>query len=113
MHHYFKLHYKSRIKATVNQHFAIAKKVYDNYILTKEAYDEAIEGGNETVEEPVIVQKPVTMQMRATVGKEFWLLESVEFQDAISVDVEETHEREMEEWEAAKVVPKTPQQFHQ
>jgi len=113
MHHYFKIYYKSRIKATVDQRFAIAKRAFDGYMLEKAAYDEAVEAGDETVEEPVVVQKPIPVQMRATVGKEFWLLETPEFREATTLDAEQTHKMEMEGWEAAKSVPKTPQQFHQ
>lgn len=113
MHHYFKLHYKSRIKATVDQHFAVAKKAYDNYLLAEEAYKDAVEAGDLAMEEPFTVQKPVAVQIRAAVGKEFWLLETEDFRETVSLDAAETHEREMEEWEEMKLQPKTPQQFHQ
>lgn len=112
LHHYFKLHYKLRVKAECDRRFAVLKNAYDDYTLRKASYVKAIEEG-ETLEEPVPVQKPVAIQLRATVGQEFWLLESAEFRKEIQLDAEETYNQEMAEWEEAKLVPKSPQQFHQ
>lgn len=113
MHHYFKLHYKLCVKGEADRRFAIAKKNYDEYIIAKADYDKAIEDGDQVLEEPDVVQKPTAVQIRAAVGKEFWELESPDFRDEVAKDAEETHDREMAEWEEAKLVPKTPQQFHQ
>lgn len=85
MHHYFKLYFKSRIKATYVQRYGLAEKAYNEYVVTKDAYDEAVEDGDKTTE-PVVVQKPVAVTLRAAVGKEFWLLETAEFWETIRLD---------------------------
>jgi hypothetical protein len=72
-------------------------------------YEEATEEERQNED----VQKPVPLQLRNEVGREFWNLESKEFREAVAQDAEDAHAKEVEEWEALRVVPRTPQQFHQ
>jgi hypothetical protein len=72
-------------------------------------YDEATEEERENED----LQKPIALQMRNEIGREFWNLETDEFREAVAQEAEDAHTKEVEEWEQSKVVPKTPQQFHQ
>lgn len=94
-----KLHYDSRVKEEYLRRYAVAKQRYDN------ATEDDRENG--------IVKKPIPVQMRAEIGKEFWDLETAEFREEIAQHAEDVHAQEVEEWEESKKVPKTPQQFHQ
>ena len=96
---YFKLYYKSRIKDTYLQRYAVAKK----------AYDEA----NEADKESGVAMKPVAIQLKTEVSKEFWLLETKEFRESVAQDAEDVHAKDVEELEQIKLVPKTAVQFHQ
>jgi HSP90 family molecular chaperone len=98
-HHYLKLYYISRIKDKYNRRYSLAKK----------QYDEATEV--ERTEQKL--KKPVPVQIRTEIGREFWMLESSEFRDQIAKSADDAHERDMEEWEENQQTPKTPQQFHQ
>jgi hypothetical protein len=98
-HQYLKVHYHTRIKEEYTRRYAIAKK----------KYDEATEEERENKD----VEKPIPLQMRNEIGREFWNLETDEFREAVAQDAEDAHTKEVEEWEELKVVPKTPQQFHQ
>ena len=98
-HQYFKLYYQSRIKEEYHRRYAIAKKSYDD------ATEEHKQSG--------AVKKPVTVSYRTEVGREFWLLETEEFWAETAKKAEDVHAKEVEEWEAAKEVPKTAQEFHQ
>lgn len=98
-HQYLKQRYNSHIKEEYNRRHAIAKKQYDD------ASDEDKENG--------IAKKPVPVQLRAEVGREFWLLETQEFREQMDEVAEDAHAKEMEDWEESKQVPKTAQQFHQ
>ena len=98
-HHYFKLHYNSRIKAEYLRRFQSAKNEY-----------------NAATEEERAVKKwtaPVAIALRCEVGREFWLLESAAFREEVAVSAEEQHAKDMAEWEVLQQVPKTPQEFHQ
>jgi hypothetical protein len=98
-HQYLKGYYQTHIKDEYDRRYAIAKNNYDS--LTKEEK----ENGD--------VKEPVPVLLRSEIGKEFWLLETDEFREKVAKDAEDAHMRELEEWEASKVIPKTPQQFHQ
>jgi hypothetical protein len=63
-HHYLKLYYISRIKDEYNRRYSLAKK----------QYDEATEV--ERTEQKL--KKPVPVQIRTEIGREFWMLESLE-----------------------------------
>jgi hypothetical protein len=93
------VHYQSRVREEYDRRYAVAKHQYDN------ATEEERESGQ--------VKKPVAVQLRSEVGREFWNLETEEFRDSMAQDAAEEHAKEMEEWEELKLVPKTPQQFHQ
>ena len=96
-HHYFKLHYNSRIKAEYL--FQSAKNEY-----------------NAATEEERAMKKwtaPVAIALRCKVGQEFWLLESAAFHEEVAASAEEQHAEDMAEWEVLQQVPKTPQEFHQ
>jgi len=54
---------------------------------------------------------PRTVEDRSWEG--VWVLETEEFHEEMSKNAEDTHLKEMEEWEALKNVPKTALQFHQ
>lgn len=88
-----------RIKEEYCRCFAIAKQEYDD--------------ATEADKESGIATKPVGMQMRTNIGREFWFLETEEFREEIAQEAEDAHNKEMEEWEQARAVPKTAQQFHQ
>jgi hypothetical protein len=94
-----KVHYTSRIKEEYVRRYAIAKKQYDD------ATPEERESG--------AVKKPIAVQLRTEVGKEFWNLETEEFCGEMGQESEDLHLKEVEEWQMSKTVPKTPQQFHQ
>jgi hypothetical protein len=94
-----KTNYSSRIKEEYHRRFEVARKTFE------EASEEDKESG--------VAKKPIAVQMRAEIGKEFWLLETEEFREKVAQDAEDAHAKEMEEWEETKLVPKTPQQFHQ
>jgi len=94
-------------------HCHCEKKKYNDYIVAKADYDRAIENGAQTLEEPAIVKKPADVQIRIAAGTKFWELETPEFQEMVTQDAEMMHNKLMAEWEEAKQVPKTPQQFHQ
>jgi len=98
-HQYFKTYYKSRIKSEYCRRFAIAKKEYED------ATEEELQSG--------AVEKPVAVTYRTAVGKEFWQLETEEFRAEVAQIAEDAHAKGVEEWEAAKNVPKTAQEFHQ
>lgn len=98
-HQYLKEYYQDRIKDEYERRFMIAQKNYDS--ATKEE------------KENRSVSRPVALQMRSKVGKEFWLLETEEFREKIAQDAEDAHAKEVEEWEMSRLAPKTPQQFHQ
>ena len=78
-------------------------------MLAKQKYDNATEEEREKGD----AKKPVAVQLRTDVSKEFWLLETEEFRNTVTQDAENAHAKEVEEWEALKSTPKTPQQFHQ
>lgn len=99
LHHYFKWFYNSRIKEEYNRRFAVAKKLFD-----EASEDNKLNGS---------AKKPMVVQIRTEVGREFWFLEMEEFQEQMVEEVEDIHTKEMEDWEAMKQVPKTAQQFHQ
>jgi hypothetical protein len=99
MHLYIKLHYRTHIKGEYLRRYVVAKKAYED------ATEEDKESGD--------VKKIVPIVLRNAVGKEFWLLESAEFQEEIAQEAEDVHLKEIKEWEEAKMVPKTAQQFHQ
>src|SRR6266436_1476758 len=96
---YYKFHYKSRVKAEYIRRFAIAKKKYNDASL------EDKENG--------VVGKPIDVQIRTEITKEFWVLETDEFREQVAKDAEDDHAKQYEEWEQLKEVPKTAQQFHQ
>ena len=54
------------------------------------------------------VKKPIALQLRSTVSKEFWLLETEEFRKKVTQDAEDMHTKQVAEWEALRVAPKTP-----
>ena len=43
------------------------------------------------------MRRPVALQLRSQVGKEFWLLETEEFREKIAQDAEDVHAKEVEE----------------
>jgi hypothetical protein len=96
---YYKFYYKSRVKAEYIRRFTIAKKEY------KDASLEDKENG--------VVGKPIDVQIRTEITKEFWVLETDEFREQVAKDAEDDHAKQLEEWEQLKEVPKTAQQFHQ
>jgi hypothetical protein len=98
-HHYFKLHYKTRVSAEYVRRFKLARDEYD-------AATEAERVANN-------LKKPVGVVIRSSVGREFWLLESDEFCENIGQLADAQHAIEMEEWEALQQAPKTPSEFHQ
>lgn len=77
--------------------------------MAKDKYDNATE--EERTREKM--KKPAAFQMRLDISREFWLLESQEFRDIVAQDAEDAHAKEVKEWASSKIVPKTPQQFHQ
>jgi len=99
MHMYFKLHYRTHIKEEYLRRYAAAKEAYND------ATEDDLESG--------AVKKPIPLRFRNEVGKEFWLLESTKFWESIAQEAEDVHLKQMKEWEEAKIVPKTAQQFHQ
>jgi len=98
-HQYFKLHYKTRIRAEYIRRFNWAKEEYEN--ATEEERREKK------------LSAPVAIAVRSRVGREFWLLESEEFRQEIGRLAEQQHTSDVEEWEASQQMSKTPQQFHQ
>lgn len=96
---YFKNYYKSHVKEEYIRRFTIAKNEYDDASL------EDKENGT--------VMKPIDVQIRTEVTKEFWNLETDEFRQQVAQDTEDAHAKAFEEWEQLKEVPKTAQQFHQ
>ena len=98
-HQYLKDYYQSRIRDEYHRHYAIAKKNFNDS--TKEKR----ENGS--------MKKPAALQMRAKVGNKFWQLETEEFRKKVAQDAEDTHAKQVEEWEMSRATPKTPQQFHQ
>jgi hypothetical protein len=94
-----KMNYSSHIKGEYHRRYEVARKTFE------EASEEDKDSG--------AVRKPIAVQMRAEIGKEFWLLETEEFREKVAQDAEDAHMTEMQEWEEMKLVPKTPQQFHQ
>jgi hypothetical protein len=94
---YFKLYYQLRIKEEYRRHYTIAKKSYD---------------ATEKHKQSGAVKKLVTVLYRTKVGRGFWLLKTEEFWVEIAKKAEDAHAKEVEEWEAAKQVPKIAQEFH-
>ena len=93
------MYYSSRIKQEYIRRYAIAWKAYDD------ASEEDRKSGT--------VKKPFAVQLRAEVGKEFWLLETAELRAEVTQDNKDAHLKEIEEWEQSREVPQTAQQFHQ
>jgi len=94
-----KEYYALRIKDEYVRRYDIAKRQYDD------ATEEERESGG--------VKKPIAVQLRTEVAKEFWNLETAEFRAEVAQEAEDAHAKEVEDWEMSKTVPKTPQQFHQ
>jgi hypothetical protein len=94
---YYKMYYKSRMKDEYLRRFAVATKKY------KEA----------SPEEKETLNKPIPVQIRSEIVREFWNLETVEYREQMARDAEEAHSKAFEDWEQLKQVPKTAQQFHQ
>jgi hypothetical protein len=94
-----KQYYASRVKEEYNRRYIVAKKLYDD--------------ATEEERESKAVKKPVPVQLRSEIGREFWDLETAEFRQEMTEKAEDAYLKEVEEWEEAKTVPKTPQQFHQ
>ena len=99
VHMYYKLHYRTRIKDEFLRRYAVVKKAYDD------ASQEDRDSG--------AIKKPVPLQYRNEIGKEFWLLESSEFRNKVAQQAEDAHLEQLQAWEEARQVPKTAQQFHQ
>lgn len=99
LHQYLKLHYISKIKPEFVRRYAVAKDAWQ-----KATEDEKKNG---------VVMKPVAVKMRLELAREFWLLETEEFREAVSNNASAAHAEEMEQWQSAKTIPKTPQEFHQ
>jgi hypothetical protein len=93
-HQYLKEYYQDRIKDEYEQCFMIAQENYDS--ATKEE------------KENRSVSRPVALQVRSKVGKEFWLLETEIFCEKVTQDAEDAHAKEVEEWEMSRLTPKTP-----
>lgn len=96
-HYYIKIHYASRVKEEHERRYMVAMK----------RYEDAMEEERDDMDEPVRVA------MMTSISVEFWKLESDDFRDEVAKDAEAAHLKEVEEWEARKNAPKTPQQFHQ
>ena len=99
VHMYYKLHYHTHIKDKFLWHCVVVKKAYDD------ASQEDQDSG--------AIKKPVPLQYRNEIEKEFWLLESSKFRDKVAQQVEDTHLEQLQAWEEARQVPKTARQFHQ
>jgi hypothetical protein len=93
------LYYISRVKEEYLRRYVVAKITWDD--ATQEDRDSGA------------IKKPIPVQLRTEVGKEFWLLETEEFRKEVAKNAEDTHSKEMAEWEELKKVPKTALQFHQ
>jgi hypothetical protein len=87
----------------------IKEEYLRRYVVAKRAWDDATQEDRDSR----VIKKPIPVQLRTEVGKEFWVLETEEFREEMSKNAEDTHLKEMEEWEALKNVPKTALQFHQ
>jgi hypothetical protein len=98
-HQYFKLHYKSRIRAEYIRRFNWEKEEYENT--------------TEQERREKQLSAPVAISVRSRVGREFWLLESEEFHQEMGELAEKQHTLDVEEWEASQQMLNTPQQFHQ
>lgn len=57
--------------------------------------------------------KPVPLEIRKTVAREFWETETEEVKAAVLAKADEYLDEDMEEWSKAKNAPKTPAQYHQ
>lgn len=99
LHRYFKLHYVRKIKPEFIRRYAVAKQ---NWV---DATDDEKKRG--------VVQKPFAVKIHAELGREFWLLETEEFREEIAASAASAHAEEITEWQAAKMLPTTPQEFHQ
>jgi hypothetical protein len=99
-HHYMKLYYTSKVKAEYERHFP--------RILAE--YETALAAASE--EEKQNLKKPTAVSVRAEIGKQFWLAESIAFREEVEKSRDEVHEREMRDWETTQQKPKTPQEFH-
>ena len=86
------------------------KDEYDRrFIIAKTRYDAA----TDKERDEGVVKKPISVQIRTQVGKEFWDLETPKFREDIAQEAKVAHALEVTLWEESKVVPKTPRQFHQ
>lgn len=95
---YTRLHYRARMKAEYDRRFAISYREW------------------ETATEPQRLQqelkRPVPVAFRTKVIREYWDAETEDFRASMEQESVNSHEEAMEEWEAAKSAPMTPQQFH-
>jgi hypothetical protein len=91
---YYKMYYKSRMKDKYLRRFAVAMKEYEDAL----------------PEEKETLNKPIPVQIRSEIVREFWNLETVEYRKQMAHDAEEAHSKAFEVWEQLKQVPKTAQQ---
>lgn len=96
-HYYQRVTYKTTMVAEYNRRFMAAKR----------AYDELSEKAQEATETPKAVK------IRTELAKQLWSEEPEEVQARFTMEAEEEYKREMEEWDAAQMIPKTPLQYHQ
>lgn len=89
--------YKANMLVEFNKRFMAAKSAYD--ALTDKAL--------------AATETPKAVKIRTELAKEFWSQEDEETRARYAADAEEEYGRDIEEWEAAQLIPKTPLQYHQ
>lgn len=96
-HYYQRVTYKTTMLEEFTRRFTVAKGMYD--ALSEEVQD--------------ATEKPKAVKIRTELAKQFWSSETEEVRARFGAEAEEEYEREMEEWQAAQIIPKTPLQYHQ
>lgn len=102
-----KKHYQTHIKPIYEDRFAVVLREWD---ATMKEWNAASDEEKGEQDAPL---KPVAVALRNGVGREFFLLESLEYREELKKECEAAHLRQIDSWQINQNSATTPQEYHQ
>jgi hypothetical protein len=96
---YMAMYYETRIKEEAERRVFMAERKFDQATEEERAEQD--------------LKKPIPVAIRSHTTVEFWKTELEATKEAVKARIEELYDEELKAWRAKRIVPKTPQEYHQ